>query len=554
LARARKIPIHTVSFGSVASQHDLALLTVPMQEYLLPGEPGAILVKAYQFGLPRAETVLHLHHGSEDRRIPIAFNGRSVVELQFDIRQDQPGEYEYQLQLDPIASEVEPKNNRQTVFCQVQEQRISVLLLEGQPYWDTKFLAQSLRKDERIEFTQITQVSDDKRETLVSRSAESSSRIPSTPQEWSEYDVVVLGTELQQILDDDRAGQIADYVLQHGGHVVLARGRPYDPRDEGGRELGAAMSTVEPVVWDETVWRDVTLRLTSGAADSSWLAPTKMATDPADAMAQLPGLEAVRGVRRLKPATRVLVEADQQGSGTTVRPAIVAMPAGNGQVVALLGHDAWRWSLRPPTDEALIGFYDTFWSNLVRWLVMGGDFQPGRQATLQLSRQALQLAEPLDVEVVFKNAAAARDAWHVQWTGPDGGERRVALRQVPGRLPRFRATLSPESTGVHQFQLVTPSLSPSAQAQKLNVYDVNLERLETSARPDWLGELSAASGGRSFAATDAPDELLRTIRHQQLARQIPAEPQYLWDRAGTLVILLMWIGSEWLLRRLAGLW
>jgi hypothetical protein len=554
LARARNIPIHTVTFGSANSQQDLALLTVPMQEYLLPGEPGAILVKAYQFGLPDAETVLHLRHGNDDRQIPISFQGRPVVELQLDIRQDRPGQYEYQLLLDPVPSEVEPKNNRQSVFCQVQQRGIKVMLLEGQPYWDTKFLAQSLRKDERIEFTQITQVSAEKRETLVSRSGQASARVPNTSEAWSQYDVVVVGSDLQKLMNGDVAGQLNDFVLQHGGHVILARGQGYDPHDEGGQQLAAALSTIEPVIWDETVWRDVTLRLTPGAVASSWLSPPKMGTDPAEALDQLPGLESVRGVRRLKPATRVLVEAVTRGPNGTAHPAIVVMPVGNGQVVALLGHDAWRWSLRPPTDESLIGFYDTFWSNLIRWLVMGGEFQPGQQATLQLSRQSLQLAEPVDVEVVFKKAAVAQDRWHLLWTGPDGQEQRVSLRQVPGRSPRFRTTLTPQLAGVHQFQLVTPLLSPAEQLQKLNVFDVNLERLETSARPEWLKELAEASGGRSFSSTDAPDELLRMIQHQQLARQIPSEPRYLWDQAGIMTLLLTWIGCEWLLRRLAGLW
>jgi hypothetical protein len=554
LARSRKVPIHTVTFGSVSQRKDLALLSVPMQEYLLPGEPGALLVRAYQFGLPQAETVLHLRSGGEDRRVPISFAGRPLVELQLDIRQDEPGQYEYDLVLDPVASEVESKNNRQTVFCQVQPRGMSVLMLEGQPYWDTKFLAQSLRKDERIEFTQITQVSREKRETLVSRAGRSSPQIPHSAEEWSEYDVVILGTDVQKLLSVADARRLTEFVVQHGGHLVLARGRAYDRQARGGADLATALATVEPVIWDDAAWGDLALQVTPGAAESSWLAPAKLGTDPLDAIGQLPGLEMVQRVRRLKPGTRVLVEGRPRGDSATAHPAMVSMPAGNGQVVALLGHNAWRWSLRPPTDEALVTFYDTFWSNLIRWLIMGGEFQPGQRATLQLSRQSLQLADPLDVEVAFKSVAAAQADWQVQWSAPDGPARRVALRQMPGRLPRFRATLTPRATGVHQFELIMPTLSPPTQVQKLNVYDVNTERLETSARPQWLAQLAEATGGQAFAATDAPDDVLRSIRRDQLARQVPAEPEYLWDRAGVMILLLMWMGCEWLLRRLAGLW
>jgi hypothetical protein len=551
-AQARGIPIHTVAFGTESQPTDLVLQAVLRQDYLLPGEPGAILVRAYQFGLPQARTTLHLRYGSEHREIPIAFDGRGMVELQLEIKDEQPGQYEYQLLLDPLEAEVEQKNNQQTVFCQVQDRRIKVLMLEGQPYWDTKFLAQSLRKDERIELTQITQVSARNRETLVSRSDTQAPRVPSTPEGWGEYDVVVLGDDVSVLLNGRLAAQLRDFVLQQGGHVVFARGRCYDPTDVDGQTLAADLAAIEPVVWDDNVWQDVELRVTLGAVESSWLATSKMGADPSDALGQLPGLQAVQGVRRLKPSTRVLAEAISARNPSQTHPAIVTMAAGRGQVVALLGHDSWRWSLRPPTDESLVSFYDTFWSNLVRWLVMGGDFQPGHQVALKLSRQSLQLAEELEVEVVFKDPLTARGSWRIVWTDADGHDRELSLRRLPGRAPRFRTTVTPTATGVHQFELLTPGALPERQQQKLNVYDVSLERLETSARPQRLKQLAEATGGVFFDG-NASEDFLEVIERQQLARQIPPEPRYVWDQAGIMTLLLMWIGSEWLFRRLAGL-
>jgi hypothetical protein len=552
LARSRGTPIHTVSFGNASQRQDLALLTVPMQDYLLPGESGAILVKAFQFGLPDADTVLHLRSTDQQRDVPISFAGRSVVEVQLEIRQDEPGQYEYEVVLEPLATEVEQKNNRQRVFCQVQDRRLHVLMLEGQPYWDTKFLAQSLRKDERIELTQITQISPDNREALVSRAQEQSPQVPSTPEQWSRYDVVIVGSNLQQVIDLDAAGLISDFVMQQGGHLVFARGRCYDTTDDQGQAVADALSPVEPVVWDEQVWPDVDIRLVAASLQSSWLAAGKLGTDPADAIGHLPGLEAVRGVRRLKPATRVIAEGRSGGPSPGTHPAIVTMAAGRGQVVALLGHDAWRWSLRPPTEESLIGFYDAFWSNLVRWLVMGGDFQPGQQVSLKLSRQSLQLTDPVDVEVVFKEPVAAQQPWRLVWTDPSGQDQELSLRRVPGRAPRFRATISPQLVGVHEFTLLAPTSLPARQQQKLNVFDVNLERLETSAQPARLRTLAERTGGHFFAA-DESDEFLRIVAQQQQAKFIPPEPQYVWDQAGIMTLLLMWIGCEWLLRRLAGL-
>jgi hypothetical protein len=552
LARSRSIPIHTVVFGAENQQTDLALLTFPQQDYLLPGEAGSIRVKAYQFGLPQASTVLHMRHADQHQELPISFDGRAVVEVQLEVLQQQPGYYEYVIELDAVPGEAEQQNNRQTVFCQVQPRRINVLMLEGQPYWDTKFLAQSLRKDERIELTQITQISAKNRETLVSRASQPSPRVPVTAEQWSRYDVVIVGNELQKIMDQRLASQLCDYVIEQGGHVVFSCGRCYDPAEDGAERLAAALSRIEPVVWADDVSRGDVVQLVAGSLEASWLAPDKMGANPRDAIGKLPGLEAVRSVRRLKPATRVIAETSGTGADAAVHPAIVTMTAGRGQVVALLGHDAWRWSLRPPTDESLLGFYDTFWSNLVRWLVMGGDFQPGQQVSLKLGRQSLQRSGKVDVEVVFKDAAIAKPAWQVVWHDPAGRTRELSLRRAPGRAPRFRTTVVPEVVGIHEFELLSPAAVPERQSQKLHVFDVNLERLETSARPARLQALSAGCGGR-FLDVDAPGELLKIIDRHQLSRQIPPELHYVWDKPAILVVLLTWIGCEWLLRRLAGL-
>ena len=123
--------------------------------------------------------------------------------MQIPIKQEEPGHYEYLVTVDSIGAEVEPNNNQQTVFCDVQKRRIRILILEGQPFWDSKFLAQSLRKDERIEVTQITQLTTNKRETLVTRVEDTAPQIPNTAKEWAQYDVVILGQALENILSDE---------------------------------------------------------------------------------------------------------------------------------------------------------------------------------------------------------------------------------------------------------------------------------------------------------------------------------------------------------------
>lgn len=552
VARARNVPVHAVCFGRPSDERDLTLIATPLQDYLLPGESGAILVKAFQFGLPTATTTVRLTSNGQTHTVPLAFNGRSVVELQLPIRQDAEGQYEYQVSLDPVTDEIETKNNRQSVFCQVQERRIRVLLLEGQPYWDTKFLAQSLRKDERIELTQITQVSADNRETILSRAQQATAAVPNSAEQWAAYDVIILGSQLQQVLSGTQGEQLRDYVRDQGGQLVFARGCAYDRSRAEGRTLARSLGLLEPVEWDDQFTTAAGVQLVPGMGEASWLATSKLGVDAAEVWRELPGFEGMQRVKRVKPAARVYASTTDSSGATEVWPAVAGMQVGRGQTLTLLGQGSWRWSLRPPSAPGQLSFYDAFWSNLVRWLMYGSEFQPSQQVALTLSRQSVRLGDEVTAELVFKDPAAAVGPRDVVWIQPDGRRTSVQLTPVPGRTPRFRATLLPEQGGVHQLQLETPGLTPERQEQKFNVYDVDLERLEVSARPDYLRRLAEATGGRLLPA-DRPEELLGVIHRQQTARQVPQEPEYVWDRGVCLFGLLCWLGAEWLLRRGVGL-
>ena len=75
----------------------------------------------------------------------VDFKGRGVVQVEIPVQQDMPGQYEYKLSLKAMEGEVELANNVHSTFVRVQPRRMRVLLLDGAPFWDTKFIAQSLR-------------------------------------------------------------------------------------------------------------------------------------------------------------------------------------------------------------------------------------------------------------------------------------------------------------------------------------------------------------------------------------------------------------------------
>jgi hypothetical protein len=566
------VPVHTIAVGGQTLRSDIAVMAVPMQDYLLPNEPGAILVKVFQAGLDDAATTLTVTHGEERQKIPIAFNHRPVVEIQVPVKQKEPGQYEYAISVDPVRGEAEPDNNRQTVFCDVQKKRIRVLILEGQPFWDSKFLAQSLRKDEHIDVTQITQLSSEKLETIVTRTEQQSPKVPRTAEEWDRYDVVILGHAIEMVLESESAGLLDEFVSNHGGHLIFARGLAYDLQTPAGKAMARQLAKLEPVVWGIGRREKLSLALTPSGRSSQWFSLAKTGIDANLALARLPGFEWSTVIQREKPATIVMARAlAGQGTGPTnadvpqvappkwtaansapSQPAIVQMTYGRGTVVGVLGDGLWRWSLLPPDKQNLNAFYDTFWSNLVRWLSMGGEFSPDQHVALHLSRTTVRLGDTLAVDVVYKHTPATGAHPKLDVTNPAKKRREIALEPIPSREPRFRATLKPVNPGVYEVSVEAPGMQPLRQAQRFNVYDTNVERLMTMADPMTLRMLAEHSGGHFYEADQAGD-LVNQLRLFHLSQRVPPQLEYIWDSGAVMVVLLVWGGSEWLLRRAAGL-
>lgn len=234
-------------------------------------------------------------------------------------------------------------------------------------------------------------------------------------------------------------------------------------------------------------------------------------------------------------------------------PALVTMNYGRGTVAGVLGEGHWRWSLLTPENEDLRGFYDTLWSNLVRWLSMGGDFQPGQQVALTLSRVASRLGDELSVDVAYKHEPAIGADPVLELEGPDGTSAEIALHPLPGSSPRFQATLEPDQVGVHHVTLTAPGMTPAEIRKSFSVYDVNLERLQTAANAMPLRILAEHSGG-AFYQAEYVDDLQDQLRRHRQSLLSPPRLEYIWDQGVIMTLLLVWMGLEWIFRRLTGLW
>ena len=94
------------------------------------------------------------------------------METTFSVTQKKSGLYRYEVRAEPLPGEVTAVNNSATLLLRVVEEPIRVLLLEGKPYWDTKYLIRTLAADPSIELTSVVRLAEGRlHKRKVSRAA-----------------------------------------------------------------------------------------------------------------------------------------------------------------------------------------------------------------------------------------------------------------------------------------------------------------------------------------------------------------------------------------------
>jgi hypothetical protein len=205
--------------------------------------------------------------------------------------------------------------------------------------------------------------------------------------------------------------------------------------------------------------------------------------------------------------------------------------------------------------KAYDSVYDEFWSNTVRALAMGSDFLPGQTVCLKIGRSSVRLGDPVTMEAVFKTApsGAAGQQAKVTLTGPDGKSQEAPLAPATSAGGRMQGSYTPRQTGVYRVLLETPGMNPPRQERRFSVFDVNIERLQTAANPEAMRLLAEQSGGLFFQAGASAGGLPEALARHQESRGVLPQVNFLWDKGPILVVLLVWMGAEWLGRRRAGL-
>ena len=571
-ARAGGVPISFVLVGTKAQQPDLNVRLAAESAFVHDGQSTTLRAEIDQIGLDGQHVNAILErNGQVIESTPIIL-GAQAARLSFNVTPAGPENApsgdsgssspamvalcEFRLRVEPLPAESRTDNNTSYAFVQVTRQHLRIALFENEPYWDTKFLMQALRSAAEIDLTTIIGLGRRQEITrYVSTSPEESSGAPpdvapTTLDGLSNYDVIILGRGVERWFPGEQAELLVSYVTEHGGSLVLARGRPFSNDNMQGVAAAAALDPIVPVQWAEDSLAGGHLHAARSMTVGDPLSFDGLG-DTEIILSRLPGMIARTRIEGERAASIIWARTDAEDEQGTLPAAVATQQAGRGRVLAILVDGLWRWALLPPEQADFDAVFPLFWTRAVRWLAGGGELLPGQSIGLSLSRLNVQPGSPVEITVQTRYVDASRFNPTLTVMAPDGGEHRLELAAANESGTRLTARYTPADEGLHSVRLDTPGLSPPTLTSRLVVHDPSRERLDLSANHAPMAAVARATGGRVYDADD-PDALLKDVQAEAAAAECESITEPLWDRSWVLAVLLSLLAIEWFWRRATG--
>jgi len=576
--RGEQIPVHTIALGSPEPVGDIAIRFAEAPPVAFVGDLSPVSVTVERVGggetatgatvrLIDADTgeTLDEQRAEFDPEADTGSEQRVLLKTSSDL----PGDRNWRVEVIPDEPDLIESNNTRPIEISLVDRPIRVLYLDGYPRWEQRYLRALLLREESIDATTLI-LAPDRR--YIQDSNTRIANLPASPEEWDEYDAIMIGDMRPEVLTRDQMMQIREHVAQRGGGLIWVAGPSSLPSlwfdtpladllpftragNDGSTVSGSVLMSPTPVASDLGVLR---LGGENDRSPTGW--PDELAT--ADTGWSLLRYAQFIDPRGLKPAAQVLASAQPVLGGEDV-PLLMLMRYGSGRSLYLATDETWRW--RYGRGEVL---FERLWIQLIRMLGRDRLARSGQEAILTAAPTRATVQQPVRIAVELLDqslidAAPPTISVEVERTAIGTGQTRFApveltlSRESTGAAPAdpdrpdtsgvlYSSIWLPAEPGRWEVTPTSPLISPlSLQATvEVALPDDELRRPETDH--ERLRLIAEETGGQTILASDL-DQLPELPN--RASRQIFERTESLWDTPLALILVLTLLTLEWVGRR-----
>ena len=560
--KAAGMPVFPVGVGKERLTRDIQVTRVETPRQALRGAALVLDAVVTQVGYAGQKVNLVVEDNGRvvgSQQVVLPGDGESQT-VKVRLKTSDVGSRTFQFSIAPQPGEEVAQNNKRDALIDVVNRREKVLYLEGEPRPEPKFVRQATDKDDNLQVVLLQRTAEatvstpDKFLRLgVDNKDELLGGFPATREELYKYRSIILGTVEASAFTPEQQRMLEDFVdIRGGGLLALGGPRSFSEGGWAGTPLGDAL----PVVLDRGSRgpQYPPAELLVKPTRTGVTHPSTQISDQADAALDkwrdLPTVTSLNPLREAKPGANVLLTGvDERGREQIV---MAAQRYGRGKTIVLTPQDTWLWRMHVKMDVKDPTFHN-FWQRLVRWLVAD---VPDR-VSITPTPARVQKGEPvsLSAEVLDKEFKGVNDGRiTAQITSPSGKTEDVPMEWTVEHDGEYRARFSPAEDGLYKVSvggLTGKGEDVGRGSASLRVAPSDNEYFDAAMRAPLLQRLADETEGRFYRAKDV-SQLPEAITYSGKGITM-IEERELWDMPIMLVMLLGFMGGEWLYRRRRGL-
>ena len=530
-AEKLQVPIFTIGIGDSTQKKDVEIYNVLYNQFIYAGKQTQIDVALKNNGFENKNTrVSFFEEKTLIESKDATLSGTGLDKISFNYKPANGGEKKLRVVVSPLEGEASTANNSRTFYLDVLDTKLKVCLIAGTPSADVSAISKSISTDRNIQLKKLIQISQNKFWNDVKPTVIDSADLI--------FIVDFPTSNSSQALIDKISSAITinkPFFFLLSGNVALAKLKEF--------EKALPFSFTKPV--------NEFLQVQPDLNTESFSSYFSTGNNQKNIWDNLPPVSQFATELSSKPGSNVLVKSKVKNIPIG-NPLIISRNLGKQRVFSILAGDIWKWQLQ--TAERNPEFFDNFVNDIIKWL--------------STSSQQKQFKVTTDKKIYSPSEEVEFTAEMYDQTFSPVDTANITLKILSGSKT-FDLTFSPSGNGLYSssFLPVEPGdysfegtaefngMKLNSEKGRFSVGEVQIERLDTRMRTDFLRLLANSSGGSYYNIEDIAGlkNILRRMNLNSSKEKINKSEYQLWSNEWVLIFIVLLFATEWFIRKRAGM-
>lgn len=491
-----------------------------------------------------------------DRKQVTFGNGSDDLRVQLTTQIGRPGEHRFEVAIDPLEGELLTGNNREWITVDVFSGDLNVLLVDGWPRWETRYLTNLLRRDVDI----------DHREILFAPEPDVTwPELIASADRLNEFEVIIIGEVGPEYLGADEIAALETYVNE-GGNLVIIAGKEFMPAVYHDTPLARIL----PIHLDrERHQGDLPLQLQPTASGrrvhALSLEDEKLQNDAVWSHgSSLMPMVAISTFNVPKPGAQVILEANPLRARGPSIPYLAWHRYGAGRAfyfsAPISYHLRYRFGDR---------YHYRFWGQFFRWATVA---ETRGNGLIDLSAHQKRYREGETARFTLEMRSTegrpiTREPVQLKIARPEGTTLKLQTSEVPGKPGVYEGALPGLKRGEYRVTAISAAIEAllaeleqdpesgfAARETRFVVESTpNPEEGDHACHWDNATRVVEGSMGSLLSPTALP-AALEILANQPVGEaQVQTSREPLWNRWPLFFLILLFLAADWTGRKYAGL-